>query len=449
MLEATGDRLLFWDRNKKNALAEKSHDCANLSFRLVENEYDYPCTALDIKSEVWTFYRLWQRSCSHSVSNSYMMASFVENMYTFLVTLPINGSIKVSMISKWRWNAFNETEITSNMLKIIMERRKFVCDLIKKILKARTLTKCSKLRHVYEECEMNLRWLIDTSSTKLSEQTCHMTINVGGSILVIRRHRHDNYANIHLVLRLDLPSKKARFDEMIKLEEFESGCKSIHKNVIAQRNKRKRFEKLKKEEEDEIEILEQERMKIEDDLSHLPPLSVAPSVELKFATRSTLWLKWPKVLKNSSGQFIDGGEVEYILQAKGRYIDIEKGNKVKMNSVGQPNTLLSGVVIRKGSNGCVDICFENGTIKTNVIREHLNWESADWEIIFSGKKKNEYCFQAIPLHVLEKEGNIKVSCEFVLQTKGTEVPLNTYSLPSISKQFSTKGNDEKNVQNNI
>jgi len=62
---------------------------------------------------------------------------------------------------------------------------------------------------------------------------------------------------------------------------------------------------------------------------------------------------------------------------------------------------------------------------------------------------HRYCFQAIPLHVLEKEGNIKVSCEFVLQTKGTEVPLNTYSLPSISKQFSTKGNDEKNVQNNI
>lgn len=46
------------------------------------------------------------------------------------------------------------------------------------------------------------------------------------------------------------------------------------------------------------------------------------------------------------------------------------------------------------------------------------------------------------MHALEKKANFQVTCEFALQTRGTEVPLSDYSLPSLSKQLSTLGDND-------
>ena len=57
-----------------------------------------------------------------------------------------------------------------------------------------------------------------------------------------------------------------------------------------------------------------------------------------------------------------------------------------------------------------------------------------------------YALQAIPHEVLEREKGIKVSCEFLLQTKGTEIPLDEFSLPSEINSFSTSCDDENHFQ---
>lgn len=257
------------------------------------------------------------------------------------------------------------------------------------IQQANSYVDCKKIRSIYEVCELNLKWLLNNETPDSLIESCHLLVNIQNSIYMLGGVRNDEDAKIILVLRLEKSSERTRCDQMKKFTEYEYDCQSLHKSLIEQRNKVIEEERLQTEVGAKREDNERQIMRIEDALSQLPPLSIAPCAQLIIATKSMLWVKWPKVTSNSRGRLVGEDEVEYKLQVRHRHSNCKKESEVKIKLETPKNTLLSRSVRKKKESEYVNICLNYGISETYVIKDEILPEYSDWETVFHGKRTNQ------------------------------------------------------------
>mmetsp|Transcript_57624 Transcript_57624/g.68784 ORF Transcript_57624/g.68784 Transcript_57624/m.68784 type:complete len:200 (-) Transcript_57624:281-880(-) len=199
-------------------------------------------------------------------------------------------------------------------------------------------------------------------------------------------------------------------------------------------------------------------MAFEDELSHLPPKTIAPAVQLTQATRQFIVVSWPQVTRNSCNEeLVNGGDVEYRLMVRGGFVDYREGMEVlvqlERNGVIVPIEYCPpkrATIVKKHSSFPFDVKYENSShcndtddkkssIEQQVKRRRITPFQLDWN---ADKGRTQYTFEVTPLHILEQDPSIIVSANFVLYTIGTEVPLTEPSHISTVRTFSTVAGDD-------
>jgi len=280
----------------------------------------------------------------------------------------------------------------------------------------------------------------------------------------------------------------ARLERERRIQEFQEE---------QEREQREYEDRVRREAEQRREAEETEQMVYEDMLSRLPPKTFAPKPRLKFANKHTIWLKWDKVTEDSQGNFLGPDDVEYRLSAKGGYTPLEVGSKVLVvyvqeeksndkkktkggrgiglgeSSLGggsldqlsgimvgsevasiasaasgslaqhsQLGALYPGTVVKAHGDGLFDIKYDVGGKENKVKRERiLPAIDPPWETLYVGKELAYAVEASVPDVVLEREPGIQVRMDFVLQTVGTEYPVEEPSLHSEQVTIETKNTD--------
>ncbi|GMI19640.1 hypothetical protein TrCOL_g992 [Triparma columacea] len=309
-----------------------------------------------------------------------------------------------------------------------------------------------------------------------------------------------------VVLDLEQPDERerrlreefhARLERERRIQEFKE----------EQERKQREYEERVQREKDEKRRLEEvKRMEFEDMLSRLPPKTFAPAPRLKFANKNTIWLRWDPVLVNSRNERIRKGEVTYILYSRGGYQHLEKGVRVVVKSVkeeagggrgggggrsrgrrgggggtGEDGSSLGdgssvdtstfeggslttettlatgsagggrvegmwypGVVAGVHLKGTFDVKYDGGGKEKRVARGRIRLEKEPvWEVVYRGAECGYAVEASVPDVVLEREEGIQVEMEFVLQTLGTEYPVEEPSLHGEQMTHSTVNRDRE------
>ena len=95
-------------------------------------------------------------------------------------------------------------------------------------------------------------------------------------------------------------------------------------------------------------------------------------------------------------------------------------------------------ILKTYPNGNSDVRYDIGGKENAVPRARVSpLEDGEWKTVYMGQDLG-YAMEAnIPDYILEKEGGIVIAVDFVLQTLGSEDPLDEPSLHSLQVTFST------------
>ncbi|GMH51295.1 hypothetical protein TrRE_jg9737 [Triparma retinervis] len=257
----------------------------------------------------------------------------------------------------------------------------------------------------------------------------HTAVAMGQRIYILGGYEEDRAVGSGkemVALDLEQPDERerrlreefhARLERERRIQEFKE----------EQERKQKEYEERVQREKDEKRRKEEvRRMEFEDMLSRLPPKTYAPAPMLKFANKNTIWLKWDPVLLNSKNERLRRGEVTYILYARGGYQHLEKGVRVVIQS------------------GTFDVKYDGGGKEKRVKRGRIRKEEEpEWEVVYRGEECGYAVEASVPDVVLEREEGIQVEMEFVLQTLGTEYPIEEPSLHGEQRSHSTVNRDKE------
>ena len=345
-----------------------------------------------------------------------------------------------------------------------------------------------RLRTLQEQCSL----LQDPPGSRYG----HATVAMGQRLYFIGGFEIDHAVGSGLdmiVLDLEQPDERerrlreefhAKLERERRIQEFEE----------EQRRKQKEYEdRVRKEAEMRREAEETRKMEFEDMLSRLPPKTFAPTVKLKYANKHTIWLQWDRVTKNSEGNYLGPNDVVYNLFARGGFVALEVGMEVFAQYVGtekekkkmgiddddaasiasaswaglgggsimsgsiddlsvasaepsvggmsQIGQFYPGKIIRDFGSGQFYVHYEVGG-KEKVPRWRiLPRKIPEWELVYSGTGLTYAYESSIPDFVLEREVGITVNVEFVLQTVGTEFPIEEPSLHGEQVSFATINRD--------
>ena len=133
------------------------------------------------------------------------------------------------------------------------------------------------------------------------------------------------------------------------------------------RKQREYEERVRRQAEEKKEAEEREKMEFEDFLSTLPPKTFAPTPQLKFANKHTIWLKWDRVTMNSEGNWIGPKDVVYRLFKRGGYQHFEKRSRVVVQYVevddpkGKKKMKMTGTIKESTTTGAGAGSIPSGT----------------------------------------------------------------------------------------
>ena len=101
------------------------------------------------------------------------------------------------------------------------------------------------------------------------------------------------------------------------------------------------------------------------------------------------------------------------------------------------------MILAGHSNGTFDVKYDGGGRERGVERARVQLETMpEWELVYKGKDLGYAVEASVPDVVLEREEGITVNMQFVLQTLGTEFPIDEPSLHSEQAVFSTVNRDK-------
>ncbi|GMH51301.1 hypothetical protein TrRE_jg9737 [Triparma retinervis] len=94
--------------------------------------------------------------------------------------------------------------------------------------------------------------------------------------------------------------------------------------------------------------------------------------------------------------------------------------------------------------GTFDVKYDGGGKEKRVKRGRIRKEEEpEWEVVYRGEECGYAVEASVPDVVLEREEGIQVEMEFVLQTLGTEYPIEEPSLHGEQRSHSTVNRDKE------
>lgn len=397
MVEISKGIILFWEENKSDLpLLPHSYNEAEGYFfncqaksRISTKRYITNIMAiLDLKKESWIQSNVLSKSDNRVIFDSLRSLSLAGKNYTYMVILCFNRGARISFVVKWRWTLSVLIRNQLKLKRLLRERKNSICLAIEILKKAQMKTSCEKTKETYFVCEFTLRCILYNKNAYPTDRSCHVIFWVGLELYVIGGFKDDEHVDTIAIIPLETPCEIEKRNQREEFLQIEQKRLRMHQDFVTHRDELILKEEVRKETEAKKGDTERRCMNIEDELSRLPPLSTAPAVQLKFATKSMIWVKWSKVISNSRGLMIQPDQVEYVLKVRGGFTNYYAGMRVIVNQNDPFYTKMNAIVRRTYHNGFFDVLYDDGIIEREVSRRRISPTHSPWQVVFSGK--NEY-----------------------------------------------------------